>query len=184
MVKILTARQIREIDRLTIEREPVASIDLMERASRSFVDWFYDAFRPPETVGIVCGTGNNGGDGLAIARMLREFDYSLRVWVVQGNSSGSDDFKINLGRLQDKGLSVTTITDATAIPDFSESDILIDAMFGTGLTRAVDGLHAEVIRALNAANAIRIAVDLPSGLSADTTIGGDIVEADHTVSFG
>lgn len=184
MIKILTAQQIREVDRLTIEREPVASIDLMERASRGFVDWFYDAFRPPEKVGIICGTGNNGGDGLAIARMLRDFNYSLRIWVVQGSSAGSEDFKINLARLQEAGQSVVFVTDTVTTPEFIGCEVLIDALFGTGLTRAVDGVYARVIKAMNAADAVRVAVDMPSGLSADSAISGDIVEADHTVSFG
>ncbi len=184
MVKILTAPQMREVDRLTIEREPIASIDLMERASRGFVDWFYDAFRPPDKVGVICGTGNNGGDGLAIARMLREFNFPLQAWVVQGNSSGSDDFKTNLVRLEEAGLSVTVIRDATQAPDFNGCDILIDALFGTGLTRPVEGLYASVIKAMNSTKAIRVAVDMPSGLSADAAIGGDVVEAHHTVSIG
>ncbi len=184
MIKILTAQQIREVDRLTIEREPVASIDLMERASRGFADWFFEAFRPPEKVGVVCGTGNNGGDGLAIARMLRGFSYALRVWVVQGKSSGSEDFTINLARLQEAGQSVMIITDTAGLPDFGQCDVLIDALFGTGLTREVEGLHAVVIKAMNAADVVRVAVDMPSGLSADAPIAGDIVEAHHTVSLG
>ena len=84
MVKILTAAQIKELDQYTIANEPIASIELMERASRAFVTWFTEHFNALNKVGVVCGTGNNGGDGLAIARLLKDWGYPVRVWIVKG----------------------------------------------------------------------------------------------------
>src|SRR5690606_1277582 len=97
-MRILNMKQMRALDAYTIQHEPISSIDLMERASRAFVDWFTLRVGSSKRVGVVCGTGNNGGDGLAIARMLQEWGYAVRVWIVPG-SRRSDDFLTNLGRL-------------------------------------------------------------------------------------
>ncbi|MFN7436040.1 MAG: NAD(P)H-hydrate epimerase, partial [Bacteroidota bacterium] len=102
MQKILSATQIKELDRYTIDHEPIASIDLMERASRAFFDWFCLKFLPPQKIAVVCGTGNNGGDGFAIARMLAEVGYNVNVFVVQGEMPKSLDFQKNLARLDSK----------------------------------------------------------------------------------
>jgi len=96
MLKILSAKQIKELDQFTIEHEPISAIDLMERASHAFVDWFVPHFRPSKKIGIVCGPGNNGGDGLGIARMLNELGYSVKVWIVKSDLKESESFKINL----------------------------------------------------------------------------------------
>src|SRR5688572_13935589 len=102
MLKILNSQQIKSLDAYTIEHEPVASIDLMERACRAFVSWFTERFDSSKKIGIVCGTGNNGGDGLGIARLLHGLGYLVKVWVVKGTSSESEDFKINLRRIAGK----------------------------------------------------------------------------------
>ena len=96
MLKILSAKQIKELDQFTIEHEPISAIDLMERASHAFVDWFVPHFRPSKKIGIVCGPRNNGGDGLGIARMLNELGYSVKVWIVKSDLKESESFKINL----------------------------------------------------------------------------------------
>src|SRR5687767_12511257 len=98
MMRVLSSKQIRSLDSYTIENEPILSINLMERASRAFVDWFVEKVDITHRVGIVCGTGNNGGDGLAIARLLKEWNYRVSVWIVSG-SSETEDFKINRNRL-------------------------------------------------------------------------------------
>src|SRR5438445_539085 len=102
MLKILTAQQIKQLDQYTIEHEPIDSIDLMERACKSFTDWFILHFKPVKKVGVVCGPGNNGGDGLGIARMLKEIGYSVKVWIVRGPVKESEDFKTNFQRLGSK----------------------------------------------------------------------------------
>lgn len=84
-MKILSADQIKTWDAYTIREESIASIDLMERASRAFVNWFIERYDATQKVGIVCGTGNNGGDGLAIARLLNDWNYPVKVWIVRGS---------------------------------------------------------------------------------------------------
>lgn len=181
MLKILSAQQTRALDAYTIAHEPIASIDLMERASQAFVTWFTERFPVTDRVGIVCGTGNNGGDGLAVARLLREWSYNVQVWIVKGGTVETEDFKANHARIG--AVPVTEITSAPADEIFGSCDLLIDAVFGSGLSRPVEGLYADVIRCINQTNATRIAVDIPSGLRADAPSQGEVVKARYTVSF-
>lgn len=180
-MKILNTRQIRELDAYTIQHEPITSIELMERASRSFVDWFMVRVLTTSKVGIVCGTGNNGGDGLAIARMLEGWGYPVKVWIVKGGVTESDDFKTNLRNLPEKIVRREIRTERDV--SLGECDVLIDAVFGSGLSRPAEGLYAYVINAINQSSAVRIAVDIPSGLMADEHSSGTIVRADYTVTF-
>lgn len=182
MLKILTTSQIKALDSHTIQQEPIASIDLMERACSAFTSWFTANFGNDKTVGIVCGTGNNGGDGLGIARLLNAQGYRVKVWIVRGSMSESDDFKVNLERVRGKlpAFEIRTESDQNL---FSDCNVLIDAILGSGLSRAAEGIYAQAIRCINNTNAVRISVDVPSGLMADATSEGEIVMADHTVTF-
>lgn len=182
MLKILTTEQIRAWDAYTIRNEPIASIDLMERACRAFVVWFTERFTARKKIGVVCGTGNNGGDGLGIARMLREWEYPVRVLVVRANAGGSEDFNANFERLASlvEVIEVTKDGDPMAL---ESCDILIDGLFGSGLSRPPEGVFAYAIDQINQADAIRIAIDIPSGLMADSHSSGSIVRADYTVTF-
>ena len=119
VMKILNSAQIKQLDEVTIAHEPIASIDLMERACRAFVSWFVEHFDASSKVGIVCGTGNNGGDGLGIARMLHEWNYPVKVWIVRGSVKQSDDFSTNLKRL-DGLLPVNEIVDSISDHEKSE----------------------------------------------------------------
>lgn len=180
MIRILSSQQIKALDAHTIQHEPIASIDLMERACRAFVNWFTEKFNGAHTVAVVCGTGNNGGDGLGIARMLREWSYPVKVFVIRG-SSETEDFKTNFERLKDKA----EIVEVTSLDKniFSGHDVVIDAIFGSGLTRPVEGVFAQAIHFMNECDAIRIAVDIPSGLLADKVSKGGIFKAHYTVTF-
>jgi ADP-dependent NAD(P)H-hydrate dehydratase / NAD(P)H-hydrate epimerase len=181
-VRILNTKQIRELDAYTIRHEPIASIDLMERASRAFVDWFTLRFETTKIIAIVCGTGNNGGDGLAIARMLHDWGYTVRVWIVQGGVEESEDFKINNKRLPERVEKREVKSEKESL-SFEPCDVLIDAIFGSGLSRPAAGLYAHVIDLINQSATLRIAVDIPSGLMADSHSSGSIVKAHYTVSF-
>ncbi len=182
MLKILTSKQIRELDAYTIQHEPISSIDLMEKACRAFVRWFKNQFDSGKVVYVFCGTGNNGGDGLGIARLLHAWNFDVRVFVINGTVSESTDFKINLDRLS-KLILVNTINNEDEIPDCAKADIIIDGIFGSGLSRPVEGLYAAVIEKLNAASVIRVAIDIPSGMRADETSHGIIFKAHNTVTF-
>ena len=181
-MRILNTTQIRELDAHTIRNEPIGSIDLMERASRAFCDWFTIRIDATKKVGIVCGTGNNGGDGLAIARMLYEWGYTVKVWIVRGGVSESGDFKTNETRLPSQ-IEKQDILNATEKIAFERCEVLVDAVFGSGLSRAPSGLYARVIDAINDVQALKIAVDIPSGLMADSPSSPPIVKADYTISF-
>jgi hydroxyethylthiazole kinase-like uncharacterized protein yjeF len=182
MLKILSSGQIREWDAFTISNEPVASIDLMERACRAFVVWFAEHFNASRRVGVVCGTGNNGGDGLGIARMLREWGYSVQVWIVRGEGSGSADFNTNLERLP-QAISRSDVRQAGDPMVFDDCDIIIDGIFGSGLSRPAEGVFAYAIERINEADTTRIAIDIPSGLLVDGPSRGAIVQAHYTVTF-
>jgi len=181
MLKVLTAPQIKELDAYTIRHEPIPSIDLMERACRAFVTWFTEKFDSTKKIGIVCGTGNNGGDGLCIARVLNDRNYAVKVWIVRGGSE-SNDFRTNQKRLPVK-LKPVDVTSTVPSEIFAGCDVLVDAVFGSGLSRALDGVYAETVTAMNNADVTRVAVDIPSGLFADKHAEGVIVRAHHTVSF-
>jgi len=182
MIKILSASQIKELDTFTIQQEPIASIDLMERACRAFTNWFVEHYDATHRVGIVCGTGNNGGDGLGIARMLQEWNYPVKVWIVRGDVNETADFQTNLQRIENK-IPVVEITEEVTAEFFSDRTILVDAIFGSGLSRPVEGIYEEVIGCLNTIKATKISVDIPSGLFTDKHAEGEIFRAHHTVSF-
>ncbi len=184
MLKILTAEQIKALDAHTIQYEPITSVDLMERAAQAFVSWFCRQVDATQTIGIICGTGNNGGDGLAIARLLLAYNYRVNIWVVRGQAKESADFTENYNRIAAK-LKVVEIRDEEEL-DFSDlaaCDVLIDAIFGTGLTRKVEGLYESVIKKMNDTAAYKIAVDVPSGLQIDKASAGTIFRANFTLTF-
>ncbi|MDX1628697.1 MAG: NAD(P)H-hydrate epimerase, partial [Fulvivirga sp.] len=182
-MKILSAKQVQKVDQFTIENEPIPSIDLMERAANAFVNIFFELVSPHKKVAVVSGRGNNGGDGLAIARLLIERNYEVDVFAIQKEKKASEDFTVNEERLQ--GLAeVKNIADEDSIPDFGKYDVLIDGMFGSGLSRPVEGLYADVINKMNSSNASIVAIDIPSGVFADEpSKKGAIVKARHTITF-
>lgn len=182
MLKILNTSQIRELDDYTIKHEPIASIELMERACHAFVSWFTRHVEVTKKVGVVCGTGNNGGDGLGIARLLNEWSYSVKVWIVRGTVPESPDFKLNLEQLRGK-VDIFEIISESDQSLFEDRDVLIDAIFGSGLSRPAEGIYAQAIRCINNTKVLRVAVDIPSGLMADKPSYGEIVKAHNTITF-
>lgn len=182
MLKILSSKEIHELDRQTINEEGIESIDLMERACHTYVEWFTHRYRPGKKVLVVCGVGNNGGDGLGIARILSTEGYLVRVLIVSQTGKPTHDFEINRSRLPAQ-VPCFEWSESSGNSLFSGIDILIDALFGSGLSRPLGGMPAEVVNAMNAAHAIKIAVDVPSGLLMDRPSEGVIFKAHRTVSF-
>lgn len=182
-MKILSAAQIRQTDEFTIRNEPIASIDLMERAAGRFTDLFTEIFPTPSFVSIYCGLGNNGGDGLAIARKLHHAGYDVKVFVVRYSHVSSPDFNTNLERLQNIGLAIEEINSSDDFQPIDSETLVIDALWGTGMSRPVSGLGKEIIDLINKSGAQIIAVDVPSGLIADTPTSGITVQADITITF-
>lgn len=181
MPKILNATQLKEADAYTILHTPIASIDLMESACQGFVQWFTERYDASKKIGIVCGTGNNGGDGLGIARLLSDWGYPVAVWIVRGGTPESEDFRINRKRLPEQ-VKVIDLLTATPVL-FADRDVLVDAIFGYGLSRPAAGIYAEVITAINDAGKPVVAVDVPSGLFIDQPAQLPVVRANYTVTF-
>jgi ADP-dependent NAD(P)H-hydrate dehydratase / NAD(P)H-hydrate epimerase len=186
-MKVLSSKQIREADSYTIEHEPVASIELMERAAAACFKWIVQHFDVSLPFNVFCGTGNNGGDGLVIARMLHQNGYHVTTYIVRSGKNASEDFKTNESRL--RNLEKVKIIDLTSIDDIqklSKADVIIDALFGTGLNKPVKDLAADVIKYMNQSEAKTISIDIPSGLFADQASGistNQITRARYTLSF-
>ncbi|MEZ4993134.1 MAG: NAD(P)H-hydrate dehydratase [Saprospiraceae bacterium] len=184
-MKILTAKQTRELDAYTIEHEPITSIDLMERASTMFVNWFTERYpNQKRYIRIICGMGNNGGDGLAVARLLHEKGYPVRVNICRFSERGSDDFELNLARIQSiENLEITDIYPDHPLPEIDPGEILIDAIFGSGLNRPVSGFWAGLLDYINGQASAIISIDIPSGLFADQPSTGTTIHAHRTLTF-
>ncbi|MEI6748961.1 MAG: NAD(P)H-hydrate dehydratase [Bacteroidales bacterium] len=186
-MKILSIDKIRMADTFTIENEPISSQDLMERASNACLNWIMARYSSAVKVKIVCGSGNNGGDGLAIARMLIAKGYSVEVYALKVGNQQSADFGINMQRLLSETITkVTWLAHGVSLPDFDETDLIIDAIIGSGLSRPAEGFETEIIRQINASPAEIISIDIPSGLFADQSSIHNptgIVHADFTLTF-
>src|SRR4051794_32415515 len=160
----------------------------MENAAIGVVEALCQAYGEADSVAIFCGPGNNGGDGLAIARHLAVRGFEVRIFLVTGGRPMSGDAGVQLGICRRAELPILEIDGREALPSAleaaAECDVVVDALFGTGLTRPLEGLFAETVQAINDLAAPVVAVDLPSGLSASLTRPiGPCVEADMTVTF-
>ncbi|NMD03537.1 MAG: bifunctional ADP-dependent NAD(P)H-hydrate dehydratase/NAD(P)H-hydrate epimerase, partial [Bacteroidales bacterium] len=142
-MKIFRSGQIKQIDEFTIMNEPVSSTDLMERAAGKLYEWYIEKFDKSRPVLIFAGPGNNGGDGLALARMLNIKGYKTEVFFVQITENTSPDWKINRERLtKQTKVPFVIINDADQVPDIPSESVIIDALFGSGLSRPAEGLAA------------------------------------------
>jgi ADP-dependent NAD(P)H-hydrate dehydratase / NAD(P)H-hydrate epimerase len=186
-MKLLTLDQIRAWDTYTIEHEPITSIDLMERASTVFTNWFTTLYDSEKTIYVFCGTGNNGGDGLAIARLLHQKFYNVKVFICHLSQSESNDFKTNIARLPLRSEILRGyLNENDTFPLIEKDAIIIDAMLGSGLSRPITGFWASFFEYLNESNNEIVSVDMPSGLFSDKTIKnteGVAIEANHVFSF-
>ncbi|GAB2592399.1 NAD(P)H-hydrate dehydratase [Spirosoma areae] len=184
-MKILNVDQIRALDQSTIQHEPIAPLNLMERAALAFVDWFVDRFADTTPIKLFCGLGNNGGDGLAIARLLLERNYPIEVFVVRYAPRESDDFMHNHRRLKLVMDTIRYIESPQDIPALRHNEVVIDAILGSGLSRPAEGIVKDTIEAINRAPANVVSVDIASGLYADqpNAPADVIIEPDYTVTF-
>ena len=186
-MKIYSTRQIKELDDLTIRNEPIASADLMERAADQLLRWYVRNFDRSRRVIIIAGPGNNGGDGLALARLLSVNRFNTEVFFVKVSGNTSDDWNNNYQRLEkETTVLFNTIESIEHFPFISSDDIVIDAIFGSGLTRPPEGLAGLLIKKLNQTGSVVISIDIPSGLFGEDNSSNNpdyIVHADFTLSF-
>jgi yjeF C-terminal region, hydroxyethylthiazole kinase-related/yjeF N-terminal region len=182
-MKILSAAQIREWDQYTMQHEPISPIDLMERAAEACTHWILEHISQ-DIFYIFCTTGNNGGDGLVIARLLKSHNKQVKVFVLS-LSAGTDCFNINLERLkQISTVEIITLKSTSDFPSIPNDAVIIDALFGTGLNRKPEGLAAELIHFINHTAKHVIAIDIPSGLLCDRSSKDfPVIKAAHTLSF-
>jgi ADP-dependent NAD(P)H-hydrate dehydratase / NAD(P)H-hydrate epimerase len=181
---ILSAKQIRDWDMFTIQHEPIASVDLMEAAAFRCFQWLQQNNYNNYPFHIFCGKGNNGGDGLAVARMLSRIGSEVSVHILELGQIGTEDFQTNLARLHETGVSIHYIQSKEHFPAVSPRAILMDALFGTGLNRRLEGLSAALVTYINGLNNLVISIDIPSGMLADdSSVGLPVVKAAYTLSF-
>ncbi|MFQ6673075.1 MAG: NAD(P)H-hydrate epimerase, partial [Candidatus Tectimicrobiota bacterium] len=191
-MKIATAAQMQAIDREAIEGLGIPSLELMEQAGQQVAGLMVERYAPVSSkrVVVVCGRGNNGGDGLVVARHLLTAGCPTEVILLDKAEDLSEDALTNYHRLHDQqGHRIYEAPDEEALArlesHLDHCDLLVDAIFGTGLNSPAGGRYAEAIRRMNATGKPIVAVDIPSGLNADTgTIIGEHIVADCTVTFG
>lgn len=182
MLNILTSSEIREADRYTISHKHIASIDLMEAAAVAFVTIFKDEYPDKsKIISVYCGTGNNGGDGLAIARLLKEDGYTISVKIARFNAKTSSDFDINLERLVNTSLPVSEVLNANNLEE--NGDIIIDALLGSGLNKPLAGEWQKIVEFINQAGKEVVSVDVPSGFASEGILETEMIHADLVISF-
>ncbi len=186
-MKLFSTKQIAGIDAFTIKNEPVDDIDLMERAARQITDWMICHFSTENKMVFFAGPGNNGGDALAVARQLADSGYVCEVCFSGFGRERKGSSAINWTRLQEQGkVKLAEIRTLDNFPETAGTDILIDGLFGSGLTRPLEGFPAEMVRKINALPNTTVAIDIPSGLMGEDNTGNspeNIIRADYTLTF-
>jgi hydroxyethylthiazole kinase-like uncharacterized protein yjeF len=186
MKNLLNQTQMRSADAFTIKNRDILSIDLMESASLAFVKAFVEEVPEKETsIAVLCGKGNNGGDGLAIARILKEAGYAnVSVYLIAFSAKATVDYTTNLKRLEDLWFSLTTVNTAEDLPDLKE-EVIIDAILGSGLNAALEGPYRELAEYINTLNRRVIAVDVPTGFPAEGALKKEntYLKADLVICF-
>lgn len=184
-MKIFSSEQIRGCDRYTIEHEPVSSVNLMERAAEACADWLVKHSKNNSTFFVLCGNGNNGGDGFSIARILYQKGLDVEVFVDKSHLKFSEDAQINYNSVKEiSGIDIHDFEEINEI-NFPTNSVIVDAVFGSGLNRRIDGAAKDLINYLNTLPFRKIAIDIPSGLFADDIFIEDatVFKADETLSF-
>ncbi len=183
-MQIFATEQVRAWDEYTILHEPISSLDLMERAASACFEWLQQYGYTNKSFSVYCAKGNNGGDGLAIARMLTQSGCRVSVNILEFGHKGTDDFQANLARLHETTAEIRFVSEESAIYPPQPGDVLIDALFGSGLNRPLDGLSATLVQHMNQSGHEIIAIDIPSGLFVDrSSQNNTVVHAHHTLSF-
>src|SRR5690554_1306653 len=186
-MKILSKEQIYEGDKLTAERQQISSDELMERAGIQIFNWLHVRMQGAQVpIHVFCGIGNNGGDGLVVARHLVTYGYNVHTYVINCSTKRSKEFLINYDKIKDVTKKWPTLLSCKEdFPPIATDDIIIDAVFGIGLNREVDDWVKLLFQHFRASKAFTLAIDIPSGLSTDKAPKdeNDVVWANYTLSF-
>ncbi len=186
-MKLFSCKQIAEIDQLTMLLEPISSIDLMERASGTVVDWLVRNLSKTNPVYIFAGPGNNGGDALAVARILAGCNFNCIVYLSNFGRELKGNPATNWQRLEEQGkVSLNRMVSADSFPNIPVGAVIIDGLFGSGLNKPLDGLAKEIVLKINESGARVVSIDIPSGLFGEDNTQNDltgVVKACHTLTF-
>ena len=185
-MKIFSGKQIYEADKFTIEKQEISSFALMERAAGQLFQWLHQRMQGAQVkIHIFCGIGNNGGDGIALARYLWEHGYNFDTYVVNYSEKRSKDFLLNLDRLKERKIWPNFLNKGATLPEIHPDDIIIDAIFGIGLNRPPDPWVGEIIGYLNNNGAFILSVDVPSGLYLDRAVeqAEYVIRSNYVLSF-
>jgi len=183
---ILSSKQMAQADKATLKKTNITSIELMERAANLCFQWLHSHIKPDDTkIHVFCGIGNNGGDGLVITRYLMENNYNVTSYIVNFSNKRSENFLINYERVKDLGDWPEVISSENEFPEINENDLVIDAIFGHGLSRSPEGFTKKLIQYLNKKQAFTLAIDLPSGLYSNKTVENQnhVLKANHILTF-
>ena len=186
-MKIFTSSQIHELDKYTIENEPIESIDLMERAAKALTQAIAGVWNNTTPVIVFAGPGNNGGDALAVARLLSERDYKVTVYLFNITGSLSPDCAQNKRRLQEtKRVQFIEVTEEFDPPQLESGMLVVDGLFGSGLNKPLAGGFASLVKYINASQAQVVSLDIPSGLMTEDNIynvRANIIRATMTLTL-
>ncbi|MEQ8220244.1 MAG: NAD(P)H-hydrate dehydratase [Arenibacter sp.] len=185
-MKIFNAKQIYEADKFTIDKQQITSEQLMERAAIRIFNWMHSRMQGAQAkIHLFCGIGNNGGDGLVLARHLQYHDYNIEVFVVNYSQHRSKDFLINLDRLKEKGVWPNFLNEQSDLPAIGKDDIVVDAIFGIGLNRVPDEWVIRVMQHLNNSKAFILSIDMPSGLFMESGLPNTegVIKANYVLTF-
>ena len=185
-MKIFSRDELAQIDRQTRMEEPISEIDLMERASSALTEWLISHYPSSARIAVFAGPGNNGGDVLAISRLLAGNNYSVDVFLPDFGRKRSEALLINLERLNDFSLvNIFELSDSFSFPVLTNYDLILDGLYGSGLNRPLEGFAAEVINWMNKSGVEVVSIDLPSGLFCDENLynNGAIIHATYTLTL-
>lgn len=186
-MKLFPCQEIALLDKLTMKMEPISSIDLMERASMQVAEWIATTLGSFRTLWFFAGPGNNGGDVLAVARLMADKGFDCTIYLANFGKELKGDPAINLERLMDQNkVLIKRIDSESDMPGIPADVLIIDGLFGSGLTRPLKGLAAYIIRKINQAEPLVVSIDIPSGLLGEDNSENDlssIIRADYTLTF-
>ncbi|MBK9637231.1 MAG: NAD(P)H-hydrate dehydratase [Bacteroidetes bacterium] len=186
MIKVFSSQQIKQADEATLRHKNISELQLMEHAAECCTSWILENYAPGFSFAIFCGKGNNGGDGLAIARQLFSRGKNIDVYLVEETGKETNCFTENLKAWKSiNGSSTISISNNKQVPEFKDSTIIIDALFGIGLNRPIESPVAEIIQEINSSPCKIISIDVPSGLFCDkaTVELKNVIAARHTLTF-
>ena len=186
-MKLFTSKQLHELDQYTIEHEPIKSIDLMERAAKAITKAIMEKWNARKPIVTFAGPGNNGGDALAVSRMLSEQGYKVTVFLFNTKDKPSEDCAINRDRLTSRVTKFTEVTKGEfELPQLTPDTLVIDGLFGSGLTKPLSGGFASLVKFINQTPSTVVSIDVPSGLLCEdnsNNIHSNIIRADLTLTL-